>query len=597
MNTNTRRCFLKNAGLILTSWFLGGCSVQGESFRSNENTDQPNVVLIMTDDQGWGDVHSHGNNKIDTPQMDGLAEEGARFDRFFVSPVSAPTRASLLTGRYHLRTGAHGVTGGRENVRSEEVTLAELFKSNGYKTGCFGKWHNGAHFPNHPNGQGFDEFVGFCAGHWNRYFNTKLEHNGIFFKTEGYITDVLTDFSLSFINKNKQSPFFCYIPYNIPHAPWQVPKKYFTKYKRRDLDDKTACAYGMCENFDDNLGRILNALSKNGLSENTIVLFLSDNGPNSYRYNGNMKGKKGSVHEGGVRVPLFIRWPKKIQSGTIVYENASHIDLLPTLSEMCGLSTEKCFKLDGRSLVPLLRSRNCSWQDRIIFTFPRGPEWSFQGAARTRRWRAVKKKDKWLLFDIHSDPHEDIDVSKHYPEVLKKLSSEYTKLYKEMAEEGFKPLPISVGYPSWDEVELPAHEATLEGEGIAYKGKNGWAHDWIADWTSVNSFAVWDIDVVESGSFKAEVKYICSRDNTGCKIKISAGNCAVQTEINEAFDPEPFPHRDLLPRKEVYDMPWKQVTVGTLNLSKGRQKLKVLPLAIKGREFIELKALLLKRID
>lgn len=198
---------------------------------------RPNILLIMTDDQGWGDIRSHGNPLIDTPVLDHLAEQGTRFDRFFVSPVCAPTRASLLTGRWHLRTGTHGVTRGNETMRSEEVTLAEILRQQGYHTGIFGKWHNGAHYPEHPNGQGFEEFIGFCSGHLNNYFDATLEYNGKPIKSKGYITDVLTDAAIEFIVKNKTQPFFCYLPYNAPHSPFQVPNRYFQKYKNRGLDD------------------------------------------------------------------------------------------------------------------------------------------------------------------------------------------------------------------------------------------------------------------------------------------------------------------------------------------------------------------------
>ncbi|MDH3585204.1 MAG: arylsulfatase, partial [Phycisphaerae bacterium] len=297
-----------------------------------------NVLLIMTDDQGFGDVRSHGNPQIDTPSQDRIAAEGARFDRFFVSPVCAPTRASLLTGRYHLRTGVHGVTRAAETMRSSEVTLAEILKANGYATGCFGKWHNGAHYPQHPNGQGFDEFVGFCAGHWNNYFDTHLEHNGVPIRTKGYITDVITDKAVDFIAKNRSQSWLCYVPYNAPHTPWQVPDRYYNKYKQRGIQDEPAlCAYAMVESIDDNIGRLLGTLEKLDLAKDTIVVFLTDNGANSKRFNAGMKGRKGSLHEGGTRVPLFVRFPGRIPAGHVVKPITAHIDLLPTLVELAGV--------------------------------------------------------------------------------------------------------------------------------------------------------------------------------------------------------------------------------------------------------------------
>ncbi|HLL95021.1 MAG TPA: sulfatase-like hydrolase/transferase, partial [Spirosoma sp.] len=217
--------------------------------------DRPNVLFILTDDQGWGDLGLHGNPHVETPHLDQLARDGAQFERFFVSPLCAPTRASLLTGRYHLRTGTVSVTGGWERMNADEQTLAEIFKQNGYATGCFGKWHNGEHYPEDPIGQGFDEFLGFCAGHWNNYFDTELQHNDEMVPTRGFITDVLTDAAIGFIENNKEKPFFCYLPYNAPHSPFQVPDRYFDKCKARGLDDQNACVYGMVENLDDNIGR------------------------------------------------------------------------------------------------------------------------------------------------------------------------------------------------------------------------------------------------------------------------------------------------------------------------------------------------------
>ena len=213
------------------------------------------------------------------PVLDQLATEGIQFERFFVSPLCAPTRASLLTGRYHLRTGTSWVTHRKEVMRSEEETIAEALKKAHYQTGMFGKWHNGEQYPNHPNGQGFDEFLGFCAGHWNNYFNPHLEHNSSTVQREGYINDIFTNAAIDWIKTQEDQPFFCYLAYNTPHSPFQVPDAYFDKYKAKGLTDKNASVYGMCENIDDNIGRLLSALEQNGQRENTIIIFLTDNGP------------------------------------------------------------------------------------------------------------------------------------------------------------------------------------------------------------------------------------------------------------------------------------------------------------------------------
>ena len=343
---------------------------------------KPNVLVILTDDQGYGDLGIHGNVDISTPVLDGLARESVQFERFYVSPLCAPTRASLLTGRYHLRTGTISVSKRMEVMQTSEVTLGEIFKENGYKTGLFGKWHNGQHMPNHPMSQGFDEFFGFCGGHLSNYFDTELEHNGKKVQTNGFITDILTDKAIEFIDSNKEKPFFCFVPYNAPHSPHQVPDFYFDKYKEKGLDDELASIYGMMENIDVNVGRILKKLDDTGLAENTIVIFLSDNGPNGIRFNGEMKGIKGSVDDGGVRVPCFWRWKGTIKP-SIVPVNAAHIDILPTLVELCGFKKPKTKPLDGVSLAKALMN-GTQLQERELFFHVAQPQLPVLALSRVR---------------------------------------------------------------------------------------------------------------------------------------------------------------------------------------------------------------------
>ncbi len=352
---------------------LGTLLLAGFSLMAPQPADaeKPNVLFILTDDQGWGDLSLHGNPYVKTPQLDSLARSGAQFERFYVSPLCAPTRASLLTGRYHLRTGTVSVSRTLEVMNAEEVTLAEIFKENGYATGAFGKWHNGDHYPHTPNGQGFDEFLGFCAGHLTNYFDSELSHNGEPVPSKGYITDILTDAAMAFMEKNAKKPFFCYVPYNAPHTPHQVPDSYFQKYKKMGLADELASIYGMVDNVDDNVGRLLKKVDALGLSKNTIVIFVTDNGPNGVRYNGDMKGIKGQVDEGGVRVPFFIRWPEKIKPKT-VQSIAAHIDLLPSLVELCGFPTPKTLPLDGESFAKILLGKAPDAPSERVLFHPRG---------------------------------------------------------------------------------------------------------------------------------------------------------------------------------------------------------------------------------
>ncbi len=564
--------------------------------------EQPNVLLIMTDDQGWGDLSSHGNPHLNTPRLDALAAAGARFDRFFVSPVCAPTRASLLTGRYHLRTNVHGVTRGQENMRAEEVTIAEAFQTAGYATGCFGKWHNGRHYPMHPNGQGFDEFVGFCGGHWNNYFDATLEHNGNEFTSDGYITDVLTDFALKFIERNREQPFFCYVPYNAPHSPWQVPDEYWNRFKdREELPPEARCAYAMCENIDDNVGRLLDALDRLKLADNTIVLFLTDNGPNSDRFNADMRGRKGSVHEGGIRVPLFVRWPGKISPGTRIDRIAMHIDLFPTLAELAGIESPETLPQDGRSLAPLLTREDPSdWPDRTLLTFRTGANRNTRGSVRTQQFRAVFENPRrgWELFDMQADPAQTTNIADEHPQIVNQLKQTWERACSEFDLESLQPLPVPVGHHTRPRVEMPGNEALFipaQSQGISYHGRNGWANDWVDNWTDPNAFPYWNLNVATAGTYTVSIKYTCPDDAVGTQLEIRAGGDATTGTIREAHDPDPLPPRDLVSRKETYDKIWKVIPLGTLTLPEGPTRLSVHALNKPGQEVVELKSVILER--
>ncbi len=299
---------------------------------------RPNVILIMTDDQGHGDLGFHGNPKIRTPHLDRLAKQGTRLTRFFVCPVCSPTRSSLMSGRYNYRTGVVDTYLGRSMMHPDEVTLAELLATAGYRTGIFGKWHLGDNYPLRPTDQGFHEALVLKGGGiaqpsdppgGDGYFDPVLYRNGKAEKTKGYVSDVITDAALDFIGKNRDRPFLVYLAYNAPHGPLQVPEKYYQLYRKMNLahgafpqigqplpgksqQDVTARVYGMVTNVDDNLGRLFARLNELKLADDTIVIFLTDNGPQQVRYNSGMLGRKGSVHEGGVRVAFFIRWPGKI---------------------------------------------------------------------------------------------------------------------------------------------------------------------------------------------------------------------------------------------------------------------------------------------
>ncbi len=572
---------------------------------------RPNVLLIMTDDQGYGDLGFHGNEKIDTPVLDRLASQSVRFDRFFVCPYCTPTRAALMTGRYPLRTGAAAVTRGLETVRSEEVTIAEVLREAGYATGCFGKWHIGEHYPSHPNGQGFDEFFGIPQGHWDNYFDPKLEHNGRMVQTHGFITDVLTDYALRFIERNRRGPFFCYVPYNAPHTPLQVPDRYFDKYIARGLDRRTAAIYGLVENVDENIGRLLEKLDELQIADRTIVFFLSDNGaegPEGSRYNAGMRGMKGTVHEGGMRVPLFVRWPGRLEAGRVVKPIAAHVDLLPTIAELCGIENPKTLPLDGVSLVPLLTGRVDQWPDRMIFARTAG--WrsvlSFNEpvvkdlhtlgkTVRTQRWRAVNEGHGWQLYDMVDDPSETRDVAADHPQTVAMLAAAYDRWFADVTKRPIVRPPIPVGYPQRPTVELPAPEAYFSG-GVCWYNKFGFAHDWLTGWTDLNDRIWWEIDVVNGGRYEVSILYTCPPEAVGTRLEVEANGSSVEGAITRAYNPKPRQRPTRYPKRRFIQT-FASQSLGPIELKKGRQRITIRAIAKPADVICDLKSVCLRRID
>ncbi len=566
---------------------------QDTAQRKSEILDaHPNVVLILADDQGWGDLSLHGNPWIETPHLDGLAKSGARLTNFYVSPLCAPTRASILTGRYSLRTGVVSVSKGLENMNTEENTLAELFKANGYKTGIFGKWHNGQHYPNRPNDQGFDEFLGFCAGHWSNYFDTELDHNGKAIKTKGYITDVLTDAAIKFIETNKEKPFFCYVPFNAPHSPHQVPDRYFEKYTAKGLDNEIASIYGMVDNMDENVGRILDYLKKSSLDRNTIVIFLSDNGPNGTRYNGDMRGIKGSVHEGGVKVPFFIRWKDIIPPGKIVSAPAAHIDIYPTLLDLCKLKPTPGKPIDGISLTSLiLQNSDESRSDRNLFAhvnFMTLPITLNAGGFRNDQYRFVFEKDQTQLYDLKKDSSQLQDLSLQ----MTKQTKQFLNLYKQWFTTVTSDLILdrsTILSPAG--AALPVNEAILTA-GIKFKEGHAWAHDWVEKWNTTQDSIYWEIDCIKSGKYRIELDYLCKPGDEGSTIECSLGNIKKEVVVQPAFYSKQIPSPDRVPRKEAYEMSeWKKLPIGTFTIPEGKHVIKIKALHVAKANVAEIKCL------
>ncbi len=571
------------------------CAVLSLISCRERTTPPPNVLFILTDDQGWGDMSSHGNKVLETPVLDRLALDGAEFDRFFVSPLCAPTRASLLTGRYHLKTGTSSVSKGLETMDTEEETIAEVFKENGYATGIFGKWHNGSHYPNRPTDQGFDEFIGFCAGHWTNYFDTKLDSGHVEIETKGFITDYLTDKAIDFIDRKKNVPFLCYIPFNAPHGPFQVPDKYFDKYKAKGLDDKLASIYGMVENVDDNIARLLAKLDKEELAENTIVVFMTDNGPNSVRYNGAMKGVKGHVDEGGVRVPSIIKWQGRITAGKKIKQMGAHIDWLPTLTELCGINYNPAKKIDGISLASNILNEEQETAERTIFTHVAFLERELKerpGSFRTSQYRFVAKGEKAELYDMISDPRQEKDIAEEQTKMVTDFTNQYQAWFSDASQNYQSIKPISL---NTDFVELPAFEAQFKGN-LRFVEGHGWSHDYLVDWSSKEDEITWLIESDSDKEMVASIRYTCPEDEIGSTIAVSLLKNRVENSITNAFDPPLLIHPNRFIRRENREKNWATMEIGTLKLSKGRNTIRLSTINVAHSQVADFKSLILEDI-
>jgi arylsulfatase A len=571
------------------------------------------VLVIITDDQGYGDFSLHGNPTLKTPHIDALGRQSVRFERFFVNSFCAPTRAALLTGRYPLRTGVWGVTHGKETMRTEEVTLAEMLAAAGYRTGCFGKWHNGEQWPYTPPAQGFGEFLGFHNGHWNHYFDTPLLRGATFEPTKGYITDVLTNEALKFLARGGEQPFFCYVAYNAPHSPFQAPDKEFEQYKSLGLDDTLAAFYAMCAVVDDNVGRLLAELDRLKLADDTIVVFLTDNGGTAgvRHFNAGMRGGKTSVHEGGTRVPLFIRWPAGLKEPRVVPQIAAHIDIAPTLLDLCAVMPPAGVKFDGRSLRPLLAGNEKEWPERKLFTHnPISETNRYPGAVRTERYRLVRelrggaqggskaKADRpptgWQLYDMRADPGETKDLAAELPDVVADLSMQYEAWFDDISAAGLARLPIQIGHAEENPVTLHAPQAYFEG--LKFYAGPGYAHDWLTGWTDAASKAWFEIDVVRAGEYEVALRYTCPAADAGSKLKVTVGDQSHEVTVTAAQPLDlRLPHRDEAGHARYVNRQWAGLPVGKFALAKGRSRLTIEALDKPGAAVLDLKGVVVRR--
>lgn len=499
----------------------------------------PNVVLVMTDDQGYGDLRCHGNPIIQTPHIDNLYEDAIRFTNFHVNATSAPTRSALMTGRYARRVGVWHTVMGRSFLRRGETTMAEVFAANGYQTGMFGKWHLGDNYPLRPIDRGFNEMVlingGSCTqmdDYWdNDRMNDHYNHNGKWEKYEGFSADALFNAAFSFMKKSKdiKKPFFVYLPVSEPHGPCNTLSEWDKPYLDAGLDKDLANFFATITRVDYNMGRLEQFLKENKLDKNTIVIFMTDNGSASaaHYFNAGMRGGKGSMYEGGHRVPFFIKLPKKYQgistSPREIPTLAAHIDVLPTLAEICGLEYSFTNKLDGKSLVPLLKKEQ-QWEDRIIFLDQQRRQYPRKDLVynmMTEEWRFVNGKE---LYEIKKDPSQKNNVYAEHPDIVKKLKAQYDAYWKEFAEYDEKDYftRTIVGTEQQKETCLSAIDLFLENSKALIVGQ--------ADVrTAKNTNGCWFIEVAEDGLYEFELCRWPKESGKGIRESIKA----VSSEEND----------------------------------------------------------------
>lgn len=488
-------------------------------FSAVSAADKPNVVIVITDDQGYGDLSCHGNPVLKTPHIDELASEAVRLDDYHVAPTCSPTRCAFLTGHWTNRTGVWHTIMGRSMLRENEITIGEMFQKAGYATGMFGKWHLGDNYPFRPEDRGFGEVyrhggggVGQTPDLWdNAYFDGHYFHNSEIVPAEGFCTDVFFEQAKKFIEAEAEAdkPFLAYISTNAPHGPMHAPEEYAKPYEDAGLDTGTAHFFGMIANIDDNVGALRDWLAEKGLAENTIFIFTTDNGTSSGAkvHAAGMRGKKGSEYDGGHRVPFFMHWPAGgFSEEKMVDTITAHVDVVPTLLDLCGVDAPADVKFDGVSIRPLIESdkRPGDWPDRILVTDSQRVvdpiKWR-KSSVMTDKWRLVSDAGndgtpRHQLFDIEADPGQENDILIDHSDVAERLKGFYDEWWKEIEPTFGSPARIKIGH----EAENPSRLTS---------------HDWIAEqmvpWNQQHirsgvdkpsHTGFWNLDVVEGGDYE-----------------------------------------------------------------------------------------------
>ena len=481
--------------------------------------DKPNVILVITDDQGYGDVAAHGNEMIKTPNLDRLYAQSVRLTDFHVDPTCSPTRSALMTGRYSTRTGVWHTIMGRSLMNSSELTMAEVFAANSYTTGMYGKWHLGDNYPLRPQDQGFHKTIHHGGGgvtqtpDWwgNDYFDDTYQHeDGTAEQFTGYCTDVWFTQALKFIEANKgdEDPFFCYLATNAPHGPFFVEQRYKQPYLDAGVPEPMASFYGMITNIDDNMGRLVKQLDAWGIAEETILIFMTDNGTAAGVVRGNasqgekwpgfnagMRGQKGSEYDGGHRVPFFVRWPGgKLTGGRDVDQLAAHVDVLPTLVDLCGIEKPNGPPIDGTSLVPALRGNRDALRDRTLFVHSQRMEFVEKGrknAVMTDRWRLVNNTE---LYDIQADPGQESNIASAHPDIVDKLDRAYNGWWESLSPVFDGYVRITLGHERENPAKLTCHDWHTNDKSVP------WNQGAIGQNMKANGF--WAVDVASSGTYE-----------------------------------------------------------------------------------------------
>lgn len=504
-------------------WFLALATLSILNFSSTAfaQSEKPNIVIVITDDQGYGDLSVHGNPILKTPHIDKLAHESVRLDDYHVAPTCSPTRCALLTGHWTNRTGVWHTIMGRSMLRENEVTIGQIFKDNGYATGMFGKWHLGDNYPFRPEDRGFTEVlrhggggVGQTPDLWdNAYFGGSYFHNKTPVEVEGYCTDVFFDYAKDFMEAQLEEgkPFLSYISMNAPHSPFHSPEEFVEPYA--DLPTSTAHFFGMIANIDANVGALRDWLEEKGQTENTIFIFTTDNGTSAGDkvHNSGMRGKKGSEYDGGHRVPFFMHWPGGGYEEELMIETiTAHVDVVPTLIDLAGIEAPESVKFDGVSIRPLLESKDqaTNWPDRILVTDSqrvKDPIKWRKSAVMTDQWRLVNDftkdgKVRHELYDIDKDPSQKTNVIADHPEVVARMKTFYEDWWTELEPTFGDPARIKIGHPAENPSRLTGHD---------------WITTGLAPWNQAHirkgdnkpeNTGFWYLEVVEAGEYEIELR-------------------------------------------------------------------------------------------